>query len=163
MNRCPNTRPGIDDNCATKPLYPLLHPEESHPPSAFGLETASIVRDLELNSVAGLGQVHQNILRMSMTPRVIQRLLYHSEQTNFHFIRQMFETSSAWTLTSMSPCVASSRAYHSTAGTSPSSSSMEGRSSNAILRTVCMILSATVLMCSNSSRFFFIVAWQLPR
>ena len=90
MNRCSSTRPGIDDNCAAKPLYPLLHPEEPHPPSAFGLETASIVRDLELNSVAELGQVHQNILRMGMTLGVIQRLLYHSEQTNFHFIRQMF-------------------------------------------------------------------------
>ncbi len=76
-----------------------------------------------------------------MLHAVVQRLLHDAIDAGLVLLGQIFGNPSAATLTQTPVRLETSRACHCSAGTSPRSSSIEGRSSSAMLRTTLMEFS----------------------
>ena len=135
--------PGWDSTLqrSAQPLHAFLHsehvpvrasaPDRSPRPSSVTrttmLPAVCSHRDLR---VPGAGVAH----------RVVQRFLHQPVDADLVLVRQVFRTRfSDSTATSISLRRDTSRPCHSSAATRPRSSSIEGRSSSAILRTACKV------------------------
>src|SRR6202034_2552371 len=85
-NRGSCAQPRFDLDRAPKASYALLHSEQSHPARALGVKAAAIVGNPHANGVAGLFQLHDGILRVSVAVGAVERLPHDAIHAKFQSV-----------------------------------------------------------------------------
>src|SRR5580700_645235 len=81
LNFCAAARVGIYFECPTQVSHALLHPPQSQPVHAPGIESASIVQNAEQNPGGFPAHLYLYGAGLGVARAIIQRLLYYAINT----------------------------------------------------------------------------------